>query len=75
MDFKGLTAYLRYNHVGYACRAPKHFFVAINEGEPLEIAAGNHALAEGYFTFSAEDIDVVSGPKFQIVSETGEVAL
>lgn len=73
MDFNGLTAYIRYNHVGYASFAPKFFYIAVNEGAPFEIAAGNKSLSEGCFTFSAEDIDVVGGAKFQIVSEAEEV--
>ena len=74
MELDGMRAYLRYNHVGYACRAPKYFYIAVNEGEPFEVGADNQPLAEGAFTFSANDIDVVSGPRFLIVSETGEVA-
>ena len=74
MELDGMRAYLRYNHVGYACRAPKYFYIAVNEGEPFEVGVDNQPLAEGAFTFSANDIDVVSGPRFLIVSESGEVA-
>ena len=73
MELDGMRAYLRYNHVGYACRAPKYFYIAVNEGEPFEVGADNHALAEGAFSFSEKDVDIVSGPKFQIVSEADEV--
>lgn len=72
MDFNGLTASIRYNHVGYARFAPKYFFIAVNEGAPFEITSANRALADGNFTFSAEDLGN-SSLKFEIVSESGDV--
>lgn len=68
-----MTASIRYNHVGYACFAPKVFYVAVNESAPWEITSANRPLSEGNFVFEAGEIDIASGMKFEIVSESGTV--
>lgn len=68
-----MTASIRYNHVGYVRWAPKVFYVAVNESEPLDIGPSNKALSDGMFTFPAEDVNITSGVKFEIVSENGAV--